>query len=155
MASAASARGHALHGDFVARAHNQPQGPSRVSGCALLCALICILLGLQRDGSILHQFPSALPDGSAETRSSSNYCTLRANGCLLNDALGFAGILDCIFNKALSTYFVLDMMCWKANPLYDTDTEFRSVARLLRSATFCIGVLTCVALLTVVWHVGA
>jgi hypothetical protein len=39
-----------------------------------------------------------------------------------------AGILDCIFNKALSTYFVLDMMCWKANPLYDTDTEFRSVA---------------------------
>ncbi|XP_069138797.1 snurportin-1-like [Argopecten irradians] len=34
-------------------------------------------------------------------------------------------ILDCLFNEAEGTYYVLDMMCWKNHPVYDSETEFR------------------------------
>ncbi|XP_033750905.1 uncharacterized protein LOC117335093 [Pecten maximus] len=34
-------------------------------------------------------------------------------------------ILDCLFNEAEGTYYVLDIMCWKNHPVYDSETEFR------------------------------
>lgn len=48
-------------------------------------------------GSILKKFPSALPSGSHKTNiSTESYC-----------------ILDCIFHEHDSTFYVLDVMCWK------------------------------------------
>ncbi|XP_063434512.1 uncharacterized protein LOC134715897 [Mytilus trossulus] len=34
-------------------------------------------------------------------------------------------ILDCIFNEAEGIYYILDIMCWKNHPIYDSETEFR------------------------------
>ncbi|PIK46170.1 putative snurportin-1-like [Apostichopus japonicus] len=34
-------------------------------------------------------------------------------------------ILDCVFNEAEKTFYVLDVMCWMNHPVYDSDTEFR------------------------------
>ncbi|TYZ61531.1 hypothetical protein PybrP1_006855 [[Pythium] brassicae (nom. inval.)] len=60
-------------------------------------------------GSILKKFPSALPSGSHKTNSSTEaYC-----------------ILDCIFHEHDSTFYVLDVMCWKGYLLYNCTTEFR------------------------------
>ncbi|XVF08705.1 hypothetical protein REPUB_Repub07fG0026500 [Reevesia pubescens] len=65
----------------------------------------------QRNGSILHHFPSALPAG-AKTRdgsgSAQSYC-----------------ILDCIFHELDQTYYVIDMVCWNGYSLYDCTAEFR------------------------------
>ncbi|KAI5080951.1 hypothetical protein GOP47_0004134 [Adiantum capillus-veneris] len=64
-----------------------------------------------RNGRILHCFPSALPSG-ARTReavtSSRVFC-----------------ILDCVFHKPNSIYYVIDMMCWRGYSLYDCNYEFR------------------------------
>jgi snurportin-1 len=48
------------------------------------------------DGKILNRFPSRLPSGSKYTLSASQFC-----------------ILDCIFCEEESTYYCLDMLCWK------------------------------------------
>ncbi|OMO84080.1 snurportin-1 [Corchorus capsularis] len=65
----------------------------------------------QRNGSILHHFPSALPAG-AKTRdgsgSAQSYC-----------------ILDCIFHELDQTYYVIDVVCWNGYSLYDCTAEFR------------------------------
>ncbi|XVF49634.1 hypothetical protein PTKIN_Ptkin04bG0029000 [Pterospermum kingtungense] len=65
----------------------------------------------QRNGSILHHFPSALPAG-AKTRdgsgSAQSYC-----------------ILDCIFHELDQTYYVIDIVCWNGYSLYDCTAEFR------------------------------
>ena len=34
-------------------------------------------------------------------------------------------ILDCVYVETTQTYYVLDVMYWKTQPLYDSDTEFR------------------------------
>lgn len=34
-------------------------------------------------------------------------------------------ILDCVYDEIKQIYYVLDLMCWKGQPLYDSDTEFR------------------------------
>ncbi|XP_026410697.1 snurportin-1-like isoform X1 [Papaver somniferum] len=64
-----------------------------------------------RNGSILHHFPSVLPNG-ARTRDNSgsaqSYC-----------------LLDCIFHEHDQTYYVIDMICWKGYSLYDCTAEFR------------------------------
>ncbi|GAB2221355.1 hypothetical protein Droror1_Dr00012530 [Drosera rotundifolia] len=64
-----------------------------------------------RNGSVLHHFPSALPNG-ARTRdnggSSQSYC-----------------VLDCIYHEADQTYYVIDMVCWRGYSLYDCSAEFR------------------------------
>jgi len=28
-------------------------------------------------------------------------------------------ILDCIYNEAKQTYYILDVMCWRGHPVYD------------------------------------
>ena len=63
-----------------------------------------------RNGSILHRFPSVLPNGSRASMAGSgdDFC-----------------ILDCIFHEPNSTYYILDMMCWKGYALYDCSAEFR------------------------------
>ncbi|KNA13288.1 hypothetical protein SOVF_118140 [Spinacia oleracea] len=64
----------------------------------------------QRNGIVLHHFPSALPCG-ARTRGNSaaqSYC-----------------ILDCIFHEMDQTYYVIDMLCWGGYSLYDCNAEFR------------------------------
>lgn len=64
-----------------------------------------------RNGSVLHHFPSALPNG-ARTKdisgSAQSYC-----------------ILDCIFHELDQTYYVIDMVCWRGYSLYDCTAEFR------------------------------
>lgn len=55
-------------------------------------------------GSIFKKFPSALPSGSHRTNKSTEaYC-----------------ILDCIFQEHDSTFYVLDVMCWKVCAFEDT-----------------------------------
>ncbi|XP_073260888.1 uncharacterized protein [Populus alba] len=65
----------------------------------------------QRNGSILHRFPSALPNGAKKRDGSGpnqSYC-----------------ILDCIFHELDQTYYVIDMVCWRGYSLYDCAAEFR------------------------------
>ena len=64
----------------------------------------------QRNGSILHKFSSPLPNGSRNSTAGSG-----------DDIC----ILDCIFHEPDSTYYVIDMMCWKGYALYDCSAEFR------------------------------
>ncbi|CAK4682995.1 unnamed protein product [Aphanomyces euteiches] len=60
-------------------------------------------------GSVLKKFPSALPCGSRKTNAGQDgYC-----------------VLDCIFHEEDSTFYVLDVMCWKGYLLYDCTAEFR------------------------------
>lgn len=64
-----------------------------------------------RNGSMLHRFPSALPNGartSKNSQSGQSYC-----------------ILDCIFHEPDQTYYVIDMVCWAGMSLYECTTEFR------------------------------
>ena len=63
-----------------------------------------------RNGSVLHRFTSILPNGSRASIAGSgdDFC-----------------ILDCIFHEADSTYYIIDMMCWKGYALYDCSAEFR------------------------------
>ena len=61
-----------------------------------------------RVGHFLRHFPSGIPGGSRKNCRRSE-CT----------------ILDCIYQETDRTYYVLDMMCWRGNPVYDSDTEFR------------------------------
>ena len=67
-------------------------------------------LAYARSGQCLKQFPSNLPGGCRSTYHTSH------DNC----------ILDCIFHEGTRTYYVLDIMCWRGHPVYDSDTEFRS-----------------------------
>eukprot|EP00242_Pyramimonas_sp_CCMP2087_P014178 CAMPEP_0198218704 /NCGR_PEP_ID=MMETSP1445-20131203/70703_1 /TAXON_ID=36898 /ORGANISM="Pyramimonas sp., Strain CCMP2087" /LENGTH=394 /DNA_ID=CAMNT_0043895857 /DNA_START=64 /DNA_END=1244 /DNA_ORIENTATION=+ len=63
----------------------------------------------RRNGSILHKFPSWLPNGSrAANASNEQYC-----------------ILDAVFHEPDQTYYVIDLMCWKGQAVYDCAYEFR------------------------------
>ncbi|XP_004297553.1 PREDICTED: snurportin-1 [Fragaria vesca subsp. vesca] len=64
----------------------------------------------QRNGTVLHRFPSALPHGSRNRDGSGppSY-----------------SILDCIFHEMDQTYYVIDMVCWKNYSYYNCSTEFR------------------------------
>ncbi|XP_072961428.1 uncharacterized protein [Typha angustifolia] len=64
-----------------------------------------------RNGSILHHFPSLLPNG-ARTKDNSG------------PAHSYS-ILDCIFHEPDETYYVIDMVCWRGYSLYDCSAEFR------------------------------
>lgn len=78
-----------------------------------------------RNGSILHHFPSALPNG-ARTRD-------RASS-----AQSYS-ILDCIFHELDQTYYVIDMVCWRGYSLYDCTAEFRFFwlnSKLAETGTF-------------------
>ncbi|KAL3647036.1 hypothetical protein CASFOL_008004 [Castilleja foliolosa] len=64
-----------------------------------------------RNGSMLHRFPSALPNGAKannSSRSGQSYC-----------------ILDCIFHEPDQTYYVIDMLCWAGMSMYECTAEFR------------------------------
>ena len=39
-------------------------------------------------------------------------------------------ILDCIFVENMKTFFVLDMMCWKSHPIYDTEVRINIKIRI-------------------------
>ncbi|CAD5123814.1 DgyrCDS12125 [Dimorphilus gyrociliatus] len=60
---------------------------------------------------ILGDFPSELPGGNVR-QSSVHFGKTET-------------VLDCIFNEALRTFFILDLMCWSSHPIYDSETEFR------------------------------
>mmetsp|Transcript_37205 Transcript_37205/g.71346 ORF Transcript_37205/g.71346 Transcript_37205/m.71346 type:complete len:446 (+) Transcript_37205:164-1501(+) len=64
----------------------------------------------RRNGSVLHKFPSLLPNGSRATMASNDqFC-----------------ILDAVFHPDDQTYYVLDIMCWKGQAIYDCGYEFRA-----------------------------
>ena len=44
--------------------------------------------------------------------------------CLFCLSLEYS-LLDCIFHEASRTFYILDIMCWRGHPVYDSDTEFR------------------------------
>lgn len=64
-----------------------------------------------RNGSLLHRFPSALPNG-AKTRES---CRSGQSYC----------ILDCIFHEMDQTYYMIDMVCWAGISFFECTSEFR------------------------------
>jgi snurportin-1 len=58
-----------------------------------------------KSGHCVNRFPSALPGGSRKTGSKvTDYC-----------------ILDCIYHEPTRTYYVLDVMCWRGHPVYDSE----------------------------------
>lgn len=62
-----------------------------------------------RSGAVLKHFHSLLPGGSIATQKTKpDY-----------------SILDCIFHEGSQTYYILDVMCWRGYPVYDSGTEFR------------------------------
>ncbi|KAK8959974.1 hypothetical protein KSP40_PGU011098 [Platanthera guangdongensis] len=64
-----------------------------------------------RNGSVLHRFPSSLPNG-ARTKE-------------ISAASHVFCILDCIFHEPDQTYYVIDLICWRGYSLYDCSAEFR------------------------------
>lgn len=61
-----------------------------------------------KGGYMIKRFPSLLPGGYRFEQQ------------------GFQStILDCVFDEASSTIWVLDMMCYKGYPLYDCESTFR------------------------------
>lgn len=93
----------------------------------------------QRNGSVLHHFPSALPSG-ARTRENSgsadSYCIL---DCIFHEVRLSSFVIQVfisVFNSFLyvliycqwqadQTYYVIDMVCWRGYSLYDCNAEFR------------------------------
>eukprot|EP01134_Creolimax_fragrantissima_P008563 CFRG8563T1 len=61
-----------------------------------------------RNGFCIEKFHSALPGGRKLGGRTHEYC-----------------ILDCIFDQHEKIFYVIDVMCWKSQPLYDSDAEFR------------------------------
>ncbi|XP_035667096.1 snurportin-1-like [Branchiostoma floridae] len=61
-----------------------------------------------KGGFCVNCFPSALPGGRKGKYSAKEYT-----------------ILDTIFCEASRTFYVLDIMCWKGHPVYDSETDFR------------------------------
>ncbi|XP_071794822.1 snurportin-1-like [Asterias amurensis] len=62
-----------------------------------------------RSGYRLSTFPSQLPGGCRKNKHNNTEYSL----------------LDCIFHEASRTFYILDIMCWRGHPVYDSDTEFR------------------------------
>ncbi|XP_054858617.1 snurportin-1 [Eublepharis macularius] len=62
-----------------------------------------------KSGFCVNRFPSLLPGGNRRSSSTEKVYT----------------ILDCIYNEAQQTYYVLDVMCWRGHPVYDCQTDFR------------------------------
>lgn len=62
-----------------------------------------------RNGYRVNSFPSHLPGGNRQQPG-----RFRDNA-----------ILDCIYHEVEKTFYVLDLMNWKDNPVYDSDTDFR------------------------------
>ncbi|KAK3709900.1 hypothetical protein QZH41_020020, partial [Actinostola sp. cb2023] len=61
-----------------------------------------------KSGFKVNQFASLLPCGGPHTLKPGEYT-----------------ILDCIFNETTNTFYVLDVMCWRGHPVFDSETEFR------------------------------
>ncbi|XP_074693949.1 snurportin-1 isoform X4 [Strix aluco] len=60
-----------------------------------------------KSGFCVNRFPSLLPGGNRHNSTSEKvYC-----------------ILDCIYNEAKQTYYILDVMCWRGHPVYDCQTS--------------------------------
>lgn len=62
-----------------------------------------------KNGYCMNRFPSLLPGGSKNM------------SCWNKDST----ILDCVYSEVNRTYYVLDVMCWRSQPVYDSETEFR------------------------------
>ena len=58
-----------------------------------------------KNGGTLHQFTSCLPGGAS-------------------DADGLS-VLDCIFHESDSTYYIMDVLCWKGVWLMECEASFR------------------------------
>uniref|UniRef100_T1ILI8 Snurportin-1 n=1 Tax=Strigamia maritima TaxID=126957 RepID=T1ILI8_STRMM len=66
-------------------------------------------VAFSRNGHFLKQFSSHLPGGNNHEQKSRNEYTT----------------LDCVLSATEHTFYVLDIMCWKGHPVYDSETEFR------------------------------
>ena len=61
-------------------------------------------------GELLEKFRSYLPNGShSSSDKKESYC-----------------VFDCIYHDPSSTFYILDMMCWRGNLYYNCDAAFRS-----------------------------
>ncbi|CAN0325813.1 snurportin-1 [Lampetra fluviatilis] len=66
--------------------------------------------------------------GSTAVYTKSGYCVNRFSSLLPGGRHGQHkeySILDCVFSEVDRTYYILDVMCWRAHPVYDCETEFR------------------------------
>lgn len=94
-----------------------------------------------RNGSLLHRFPSALPNGSRNKNASGSgqsYCIL---DCIFHEVklsffvyefifcfvslLLIATCVHCYYLQADQTYYVIDMVCWAGVSFYECTAEFR------------------------------
>ncbi|XP_028411813.1 snurportin-1-like isoform X2 [Dendronephthya gigantea] len=61
-----------------------------------------------KSGYSLNRFQSLLPGGCRDSGKPSDYT-----------------LLDCVYSELHRTFFILDVMCWRGHPVYDSETEFR------------------------------
>ncbi|XP_059713900.1 snurportin-1 isoform X2 [Haemorhous mexicanus] len=61
-----------------------------------------------KSGFCVNRFPSLLPGGNRHNSTSDKVYS----------------ILDCIYNEAKQTYYILDVMCWRGHPVYDCQYKF-------------------------------
>ena len=66
-----------------------------------------------KSGYLFNSFPSLLPGGSFKTwhKKSQKYSNFT--------------ILDCIYDEVNRTFWMIDLMCYQGNPIYDSEAEFR------------------------------
>ena len=61
-----------------------------------------------KSGYRVNRFQSLLPGGNRDSNKASDYT-----------------LLDCIYSEIHRTFYILDVMCWRGHPVYDSETEFR------------------------------
>lgn len=66
-----------------------------------------------KSGYMYNSFPSALPGGSFKTTPKNT-----------NAHSNFT-IIDCVYDEVNRTFWMLDLMCHRGQPIYDSETEFR------------------------------
>lgn len=76
-----------------------------------MAILYIIMTTRQRDGRVLHRFPSFLPGGSP--------------GSLAPSALT---VLDCVYSAPLNRYFATDLLIWADYDYTGHPAEFRMFA---------------------------
>jgi len=85
-----------------------------VGGRRLVVATDCKTMVFSSKGRLIFTFRSSLPGGSRQSSGFKNT------------------VLECIFNEAKKTFYVVDTMCWNGTYYYDASSEFRLAWKMMK-----------------------
>ena len=77
-----------------------------------------------KSGHCVNKFPSLLPGGSRKTgiKATGRGVPLKLKELITIFVLAVDySILDCIYHEQSRTFYVLDVMCWRGHPVYDSE----------------------------------